>query len=127
MQRYFSRSKGQVTVEVAVLFGVVVAALVAMAAYVQRGVAGGMRSNADSFGTQYQVDKPFEVHTRSTNVDAGGSTKSTQKTAACQGLGSNTIADANDPNCNATTATFSNTINPCPGSQTLNIKTGDCS
>jgi len=36
MQRYFSRSKGQVTVEVAVLFGVVVAALVAMAAYVQR-------------------------------------------------------------------------------------------
>ncbi len=87
MRHAVHRSNGQVTVEVAVLFGVVVAALVAMAAYVQRGVAGGMRSNADSFGTQYQTNATLEVHTRSNNVDTGGQTSSAQTTATCKGLG----------------------------------------
>jgi uncharacterized protein (UPF0333 family) len=47
--------RGQVTVEVAVLFGVVVAGLVAMAIYFQRGIQGGVRSNADSFGQQFSA------------------------------------------------------------------------
>ena len=47
--------RGQVTVELAVLFGVVVAALVFMAIYFQRGVQGGVRSNADSFGSQFSA------------------------------------------------------------------------
>ena len=88
--------KGQVTVEVAILFGVVVAALVAMAAYVQRGMAGGMRSNADSLGTQYQPTAGLEVHTRSTNSETGGTTLSAQKTKTCQGLGGTPMPEGCD-------------------------------
>lgn len=46
---------GQVTVEVAVLMSVTVAAIVGMAVYLQRGIQGGMKSNADSLGTQFSV------------------------------------------------------------------------
>lgn len=49
------RQQGQVTVEMAVLFGVVVAALVALSIYFQRGVQGGVRSNADSIGSQFSA------------------------------------------------------------------------
>ena len=47
--------RGQVTVEAAILFAFVVAALVAMAIYLQRGVQGGVKSNTDSFGTQFSA------------------------------------------------------------------------
>jgi uncharacterized protein (UPF0333 family) len=50
-----ANSRGQVTVELAVLFAVVIAALVFMAIYFQRGVQGGVRSNADSFGQQFSA------------------------------------------------------------------------
>ena len=55
MVKRMQRQRGQVTVELAVLFGVVVAALVFMAIYFQRGVQGGVRSNADSFGQQFSA------------------------------------------------------------------------
>lgn len=55
--------RGQVTVELAVLFGVVVAALVFMAIYFQRGVQGGVRSNADSFGSQFSATGVWNQNT----------------------------------------------------------------
>ena len=54
LQRAYGK-RGQVTVEIAVLFGVVVAGLVAMAIYFQRGIQGGVRQNADSFGQQFSA------------------------------------------------------------------------
>jgi uncharacterized protein (UPF0333 family) len=47
--------RGQVTVEVAVLFGVVIAALVAISVYLQRGAQGGVKSSADSLGSQFST------------------------------------------------------------------------
>ena len=61
--------RGQVTVELAVLFGVVVAALVFMAIYFQRGVQGGVRSNADSFGSQFSATGAFN-QTTTTNQNS---------------------------------------------------------
>ncbi|MBI3322002.1 MAG: hypothetical protein HYZ91_07040 [Candidatus Omnitrophica bacterium] len=63
------RSTGQVTVEVAVLFGFVVAGLVAMAVYLQRGVQGGVKSNADSLGTQFQANAPWTVNSNSHTIE----------------------------------------------------------
>jgi uncharacterized protein (UPF0333 family) len=61
-----ANNRGQVTVELAILFGVVVAALVFMAIYFQRGVQGGVRSNADSFGQQFSAVGPW-TQTTTTN------------------------------------------------------------
>ena len=55
MVKRMRQRRGQVTVEIAVLFGVVVAALVFMAIYFQRGVQGGVRSSADSLGQQFSA------------------------------------------------------------------------
>lgn len=60
--------RGQVTVEIAVLFGVVVAGLVAMAIYFQRGVQGGVRSNADSFGQQFSATGAWNQSTTTNQI-----------------------------------------------------------
>ena len=60
--------RGQVTVELAVLFGVVVAALVFMAIYFQRGVQGGIRSNADSLGSQFSATGAWNQNTVSHQI-----------------------------------------------------------
>jgi hypothetical protein len=65
-------------VEIAVLFGVVVAALVAMAIYFQRGVQGGVRGNADSFGQQFSATGPFTQS--STTTQTTNETQSTVTT-----------------------------------------------
>lgn len=85
--------KGQVTVETAVLFGVVVAGLVAMATYLQRGVQGGMRSNADSFGTQFDSSVGWESHARSASQETAEQIRSAQTSEACQGVGGDTRPD----------------------------------
>ena len=79
--------QGQVTVEVAVLFGAVVAGLVAMAVYVQRGAQGGMKSNADSLGTQFSANDTWQTHSRSVSEETRTKTQSGQTSAACQGVG----------------------------------------
>ena len=63
MVKRMRAQRGQVTVEIAVLFGVVVAALVFMAIYFQRGVQGGVRSNADSFGSQFSATGAWNQNT----------------------------------------------------------------
>ena len=87
MRRHLIRhSKGQVTVEVAILFGVVVAALVALAIYLRRAVQGGIKGNADSFGGQFAHNEDWAVHTRSATREEGPLIRSSQFSKACQGL-----------------------------------------
>jgi uncharacterized protein (UPF0333 family) len=66
------RQRGQVTAEVAVLFGVVIAAFVAMAIYLQRSGQGYIKSNAESLGTQFSATSPWSetrTSTQSTTED----------------------------------------------------------
>lgn len=91
MQRITVKSnRGQVTVEVAILFGFVVAALVAMALYLQRGVQGGMKSNSDSLGSQFSATKGWESHSRSATRENATDITSVQNSATCQDVGTGT-------------------------------------
>ena len=72
--------RGQVTVEMAILYGFVIAALVAMAIYLQRAVSGGVKSNSDSFGTQFSAKQPWNVKTTSTTNETQATVKSNQTT-----------------------------------------------
>lgn len=47
--------KAQSTLEYAVLFGVIVAGLIAMQVYMKRGVQGKLQDSADNIGEQYSV------------------------------------------------------------------------
>lgn len=49
------RRGGQVSMEMAVLFSFVVAALVFMGTYIQRGAQGGLKSGLDSIGPQFST------------------------------------------------------------------------
>ena len=49
--------KAQSTLEYAALIAVVVAAMLAMHLYFQRGLEGRMRSSSDDVGDQYDIDK----------------------------------------------------------------------
>ncbi len=78
--------RGQVTVEVAIVFGFVVAALVLMAIYLQRGVQGGVKSNSDSFGTQFSATRNWSVKTTSNTNENKAATNTTQTTNYNQSL-----------------------------------------
>lgn len=80
MVKRAQRCRGQVTVETAVLFGVVVTGLVAMAVYLQRGVQGGVKSNADSFGTQFSANTKWNVKTSSDTTENSKQILSNQTT-----------------------------------------------
>lgn len=69
-------NRGQVTVEVAVLFSAVVAALVFMAVYIQRGAQGGLKGSADSFGAQFSTLSGWASHSESKSRDTGAATSS---------------------------------------------------
>jgi hypothetical protein len=75
-----------VTVETAILFGFVIAALVAMAIYLQRAVQGGTKSNSDSFGTQFSAKNAWSVTTNSTTNENQLRIDSNQNTNYHQGL-----------------------------------------
>ncbi len=72
MLKRLQKRKGQVTVETAVLFGTVVAGLIALAVYLQRAVQGGVKSNADSFGTQFAANTNWSVITDSNSTEVAG-------------------------------------------------------
>ena len=79
-------SRGQVTVETAVLYGAVIAALVGVALYVKGGAAGGARGNADSLGTQFRTDQKFESRSISVTEDNGDTVGTGQSSKQCQGI-----------------------------------------
>lgn len=49
----FKYKKGQSTVEYAVLIIIIIAALIAIQSYIQRGVSGRLKSSADDIGDQF--------------------------------------------------------------------------
>ena len=61
--------RGQESVSMVMLFVFVIAALIALVLYVQRGFAGGLRSNADSFGTQFSSANPWSSTTNSNTTE----------------------------------------------------------
>jgi len=71
--------RGQVTVEVAVLFAFIIAAFVFMGIYLQRGAQGGVKGNADSMGQQFSVASNFSTVSHSKTV----STQTETNTGQC--------------------------------------------
>lgn len=78
--------KAQSTLEYAVIIAVVVAALIAMQAYVKRGLQGKFRQASDDIGEQYSParttsNQAITSHVTSTeNVTLGGSGEAAQPT-----------------------------------------------
>ena len=68
------------------LFVFVIAALIALVLYVQRGFAGGLRSNADSFGTQFSSAQPWSSTTTSNTTEDQVSVNTTQQSNYQQAL-----------------------------------------
>ena len=52
---FCERTKGQTTLEVVMLLGFVVAALIVMSVYMKRGVQGKLRESTDQIGDQYSA------------------------------------------------------------------------
>ena len=77
-------SRGQVTVEMAILYGFVIAALVAMALYLQRAVQGGAKSNSDSLGTQFSSQAAWNSNTSSTSFEDVANVNSNQTSGYSQ-------------------------------------------
>jgi len=71
--------RGQESVSMVMLFVFVIAALIALVIYVQRGFAGGLRSNADSFGTQFSSTAPWTSNTASNTTENQASVNTTQQ------------------------------------------------
>ena len=57
------KSKGQSTLEYAVIIAVVVGALLAIQIYMKRGVEGKLRGSADSIGEQYSAGNMTSKYT----------------------------------------------------------------
>jgi len=62
------RSKGQSTLEYVILLGFVVAALIAMGAYMRRGTEGKLRESVDQIGEQYEAGHTTGSYTVTTNL-----------------------------------------------------------
>jgi uncharacterized protein (UPF0333 family) len=94
-----ARTKGQTTLEVVILIGVVVAALIWMGVYMKRGIQGRLRDSTDQIGEQYSAGNTASTYVTKTemtqveNVAAGGAV-TTEITRNRQGkTGSETIGD----------------------------------
>ena len=52
---FYTRTKGQSTLEYVILLGFVIAALIAMGVYMKRGMQGRLRESTDQVGGQYSA------------------------------------------------------------------------
>lgn len=102
--------RGQVTVEMAVLFGFAVAGMVAMSIYLQRAVQGGMKSNADSLGSQFSIQDGWKSFSRSGTRDEKTETRSGQYTTTCQKVSKGGNAQA--PDCSPDDGVQKARVNP---------------
>jgi uncharacterized protein (UPF0333 family) len=68
--KIFIRKKGQSTLEYAVVIAVVVAALVAMQAYVKRGLQGKLRASTDEIGDQFSPNHTGVYHNSNSHVSS---------------------------------------------------------
>jgi hypothetical protein len=75
------KKKGQTTLEVVILIGFVVAALIAMGVYIKRGIQGRLRDSADQIGDQYSAGNTTSIYTtkssmeQTENIQGGGEVK----------------------------------------------------
>ena len=61
------RPRGYSMLEYSLLFAIIVAALIAMQGYIQRGLAGRLRASIDSVGDQYDPRNTTSTNTFSTS------------------------------------------------------------
>ena len=78
---FCAKTKGQTTLEVVILIGFVVAALIAMGIYMKRGIQGRLRDSTDQVGEQYSAGHTTSTYTTQVGltseediVAGGGST-----------------------------------------------------
>lgn len=82
------RKRGQSTVEFAVFTCAVVSAILMMAVYMKRAIAGGLRSAADAIGEQYE---PGKTTGQTVTVHSGGKTVTTTKLVPRVIMGKNVL------------------------------------
>ncbi|MCX5693761.1 MAG: hypothetical protein NT014_01305 [Candidatus Omnitrophica bacterium] len=63
------KTKGQTTLEVVILIGFVVAALIAMGVYIKRGMQGRLRDSADQIGEQYSAGNTTGKYTTTISME----------------------------------------------------------
>jgi len=72
--------RGQVTAEMAVLFAFVIAGFIAAGFYLQRGIQGSTKSNADSVGSQFSTASGYASYSASNTHEK---TATPTKTTSC--------------------------------------------
>lgn len=85
---FCARTKGQTTLEVVILIGFVVAALIAMGVYMKRGIQGRLRESTDQVGQQYSAGNTTSTYTTSIDMQ--------QTEDMTAGGGITTIIDKNE-------------------------------
>lgn len=105
-----SDSKGQSSIEYAVLIALIVAACLAMQVYAKRGLSGRIRASADSIGEQYAPNKTTGTFTTTIASD----TTTTSKLVKDRDVGGGTKADVM-----VTTTTINNDSTSKTGSETV--------
>ncbi|MDP2928384.1 MAG: hypothetical protein Q8N80_06280 [Candidatus Omnitrophota bacterium] len=94
-----ARTKGQTTLEVVILIGFVVAALIAMGVYMKRGIQGRLRDSTDQVGEQYSARHTSSEYVTTTgmtqmeNITKGGAIETVISRNIQKKAGSETIAD----------------------------------
>jgi hypothetical protein len=94
-----ARTKGQTTLEVVILIGFVVAALIAMGVYMKRGIQGRLRDSTDQVGEQYSAGNTTGSYTTTVgmtqmeNMTSGGATTTAITRNKQEKSGSETIAN----------------------------------
>ena len=66
---FYTRVKGQSTLEYVILLGFVVAALIAMGVYMKRGAQGRLRESTDQIGEQYEAGCTTGKYTITSDMD----------------------------------------------------------
>ena len=93
------RAKGQTTLEVVILIGFVVAALIAMGVYIKRGMQGRLRDSADQIGEQYSAGHTTGKYTttvsmtQTESMKKGGHVETDITKNEQKKTGSETVAD----------------------------------
>lgn len=96
---FCARTKGQTTLEVVILIGFVVAALIAMGIYMKRGIQGRLKDSTDQVGEQYSAGNTVSVYnttvgmTQTENMTTGGAVETVINRNRQEKTGSETIAD----------------------------------
>jgi hypothetical protein len=96
-----AKTKGQTTLEVVILIGFVVAALIAMGVYMKRGIQGRLRESTDQVGEQYSAGYTTGTYITNTvvnqeeNIAPGGTTTTTIHQNEQSRMGNETVASMN--------------------------------